>query len=150
MDPGKGKPKKGLISKTWERCKSLSLRKSSPLHKSKSWPRGLSGRVAPEGCFSIYVGPERERFIIKTEFVNHPLFKTLLEQAESEYGYSSDGPLLLPCEVHDFLETVAEMEERSGPGCRSFVGRSHSFYHLLTPPRSSSNICITTGEKQRY
>lgn len=149
MDSGKGKGKKGMISKTWERCKSLSLMRKAPLdaglavvQKSKSWPRGLSGRVVPEGCFSIYVGPERERFVIKTKYVNHPLFRTLLEEAESEYGYSSDGPLLLPCQVHHFMEMMAEMECQKNihkrNSCRSFPARSHSAYHLLTPPRSSN------------
>lgn len=129
MDWGKGKGKKGMISKTWERCKSFSLMRkplARVVQKSKSWPRGL---VVPEGCFSIYVGPERERFVIKTKYVNHPLFRALLEEAESEYGYSSDGPLLLPCQVHHFLEMMARME------CHKNI---HSAYHLLTPPRSSN------------
>ncbi|CAA2995175.1 auxin-responsive protein SAUR40-like [Olea europaea var. sylvestris] len=158
MDLGKGKVKKGLMIKTWERCKSFSglgRKNSSGIGhalkmKSKSWPHGLIGRaatsdenrgkkckVAPEGCFSIYVGPQKQRFVIKTECVNHPLFKTLLEEAESEYGYSTDGPLMLPCDVHIFVKVLVEMEYpdeiSSLQGCN--FGRSHSSYQLLTPPR---------------
>ncbi|KAL2560025.1 auxin-responsive protein SAUR40-like [Forsythia ovata] len=164
MDLGRGKVKKGLMIKTWERCKSFSGlgRKNSsgiryPLKmKSKSWPRGLIGgtgagatsdhdvenrgrkcRVTPEGCFSIYVGPQKQRFVIKTEYVNHPLFKTLLEEAESEYGYSTEGPLMLPCDVDIFVKVLVEMEYsdeiNSLRGCN--FARSHNSYHLLTPPR---------------
>ena len=31
--------------------------------------------MPPEGCFSVYVGPERERFVVHTECVNHQLFQ---------------------------------------------------------------------------
>ena len=106
----KGKGKKGnLIIKTWERCKSIGRgRKGSSsgnsrglYKKSKSWPsmdaslkeekRTRNNRVAPEGCFSVYVGAQKQRFVIKTEYANHPLFKILLEEAESEYGFNSEG-----------------------------------------------------------
>ncbi|PIN02851.1 hypothetical protein CDL12_24631 [Handroanthus impetiginosus] len=160
MDSPRGKSKKGLISKTWERCKSFSggigRNQEALKRKSKSLPHGNTKdaptpkngikrwsrwRWAPEGCFSIYVGPEKQRFVIKTKYVNHPLFKILLEEAESEYGYSSDGPLLLPCGVDHFIKVVMEMDceeinigKEHQAGC-NFVARSHTSYHLLTPPR---------------
>lgn len=160
----RGKGKRGLISKTWERCKSFSggiARKgSSTGHsngtalkvKSKSWPRNMifdfpnqgkfnekrSHKVAPDGCFSIYVGSEKQRFVIRTEYVNHPLFRTLLEEAESEYGFSCEGPLVLPCEVEHFIRVLVEMESEGtiekSHGC-NFVTRSHTSHHILTPPR---------------
>ncbi|GMJ09729.1 SMALL AUXIN UPREGULATED RNA 55 [Hibiscus trionum] len=111
---GKGK-KSNLIIKTWERCKSLGRgnggRVPALYKKSKSWPsievsleaeekhRTRKNRVAPEGCFTVYVGPHKQRFVIKTEYANHPLFMILLEEAESEYGFNSEGPLVLPCNV---------------------------------------------------
>ncbi len=149
MDLVKSKGKKGLIVKTWERCKSFGHggrgeRKHSSIlfvmRKSKSWPRGLEEeekrgrkrRVSPEGCFSVYVGPQKQRFVIKTEYINHPLFKVLLEEAELEYGYSSVGPLALPCKVDIFLKVLMEMDEsRETPqGCN--FARSHSSYHHLS------------------
>lgn len=170
---GKAGGKKALIIKTWERCKSLggfggssSRGRKKPslfgvMMKSKSWSHGLrmerSGggsaekrvRATPEGWFWVCVGEERQRFLIKTEHVNHPLFRELLEEAESEYGYRSDGPLIFPCEVDHFLQVLREMESgdddpacennsdnaNSGHGCSFGRNRNHTSYHLLTPPR---------------
>lgn len=64
----------------------------------------------PAGCFSVYVGPEKQRFVVKAEFANHPAFKVLLEDAALEYGYQSDGPILLPCDVDLFCQVLAEID----------------------------------------
>ena len=161
MDVVKIKRKKNVLVRAWERCCSLGTegKKSTgtsceALKKSKSWHCSTTRsssleedhkgkkkcQVAPEGCFSVYVGPQRQRFVIKTEFANHPLFKMLLEDAELEYGFSSEGPLLLPCEVDLFYKVLAEMdsgEEISTPVC-SFV---YSPLILCSPsPRQSSSI----------
>ncbi|KAJ4973473.1 hypothetical protein NE237_006647 [Protea cynaroides] len=154
----KSKGKKGLILKTWQLCRSMSSRGPrnrlflTPILKSRSWtPRIRSSPlsspadkscsskrtrrlVVPEGCFTVYVGPERQRFVIKTECVNHPLFKILLEEAELEYGYYSQGPLSLPCDVDLFYKVLSEMDcGEVRQGC-SFAKRCGS-YDLLTPPR---------------
>ncbi|KAK2352100.1 SAUR auxin-responsive protein family [Trifolium repens] len=145
-----GNKKSGLITKTWERCKSIgrgghkSKYPSSvtpTTRRSKSWPNLRGGKkggvVAPVGCFSVYVGPQMQRFVIKTEYANHPLFKMLLEEAESEYGYSCQGPLALPCNVDVFYKVLMEMDSETPPpprGC-AFLNRSRSSYHLLSPSR---------------
>ncbi|KAK1319650.1 hypothetical protein QJS10_CPB04g00173 [Acorus calamus] len=130
------KSKKGLISKTLDRCRTMR----SPA-RSKSWPR-----PPPEGCCTVYVGPEKERFVIKTRYLNHPLFKMLLDEAEMVYGFAVDGPLELPCEVELFRGVVWEVEadEDDGAaarrsGCRGFTrgggGYAASAYRLLSPSR---------------
>ncbi|KAG6505149.1 hypothetical protein ZIOFF_037497 [Zingiber officinale] len=87
---------KGMLLKTLQRCRK---------------GEGAAG-VAPEGCLVVRVGPERERFVIRARWVNHPLFRGLLEEAERELGYGSGaGPLELPCEVEVFAEVVREVEE---------------------------------------
>ncbi|MBA0563188.1 hypothetical protein Golob_008186 [Gossypium lobatum] len=145
-----GKGKKGnLIIKTWERCKSIGRGRSrhapAIYKKSKSWPsidvsleeekRTRKNRVAPEGCFTVYVGHQKQRFVIKTEYANHPLFKILLEEAESEYGFTSEGPLMLPCNVDLFCKVLLAMDDgdntiRQGCGFANGYGS----YRLLTPP----------------
>ena len=97
--------RKSLISRTLQRCKSgLSA-------------GGGSGRASPPRCFSVYVGPERERFVVRAECANHPLFRRLLDDAEREYGYAAQGPLALPgCDVDAFLDVLWQMEHDEAGG----------------------------------
>lgn len=177
MDETRRKPKRGLIFKTWERCKTLgragkSSSKPRLTHgpslakKSKSWsgplpsllkevdapPPRLHGSLkqlraaVPEGCFSVYVGPEKQRFVVRTECANHPLFQMLLEEAESEFGYSSGGPIELPCDVAVFCRVLMEMDSADddggrvgGLGAKRRVGcgvnQGYGGYRLLSPSR---------------
>lgn len=123
---------KKLLVKTLRKC--YSLRSRSPKGKNDR------NQLPPLGCFSVYVGPEKERFIIRTTHVNHPLFRTLLDEAEMAYGYAAMGPLVLPCDVESFLDTLWEMEkevavERS-PICGLSTTRRASMYQLLSPRAS--------------
>ncbi|GAV81581.1 Auxin_inducible domain-containing protein, partial [Cephalotus follicularis] len=157
MDLLKKKWKKNLIFKTWDRRRSVgSSIHNSPgeisfnsLAKSNSWPsltRTSSDgdqkpkskcQVAPDGCFTVYVGPQKQRFIIRTQFVNHPLFKMLLEDAELEYGFNSEGPILLPCDVDLFYKVLADMDNEAemSPGC----GGGYSSLLTFSPSRRSNN-----------
>ncbi|KAL2342799.1 hypothetical protein Fmac_004084 [Flemingia macrophylla] len=71
-------------------------------------------RVAPHGCIYVYVGPNNERFLMKIKMANHPLFKKLLGEGESErgyeYGYRNDGPLWISCDSVFFCEALKEMQ----------------------------------------
>ncbi|KAG4389857.1 hypothetical protein GLYMA_06G167500v4 [Glycine max] len=117
MDLAKGKWKQNMIFKAWERCrltsrphlklKSLSENDDDDHHEKK---KKKNSQIAPHGCFSVHVGPERKRFVVKTKYVNHPLFQMLLEEAEHEYGFESDGPIWLPCNVDLFYKVLAEMD----------------------------------------
>ncbi|KAI3785892.1 hypothetical protein L1987_45018 [Smallanthus sonchifolius] len=109
--------KKNFLAKTWKRCRSFPHSRSRSrvggLAKSKSWNgEEEKKKMTPEGFFPVYVGPEKQRFAVKTKYVNHPLFTMLLEDAEAEYGYNSDGPILLPCDVDLFYKVMAEMEAK--------------------------------------
>ncbi|PKI66860.1 hypothetical protein CRG98_012726 [Punica granatum] len=151
MDILKEKWRKNLFPKTWEswrrpqnreklpsslptKGKSLSCASNGPTEHDKQ--KNKFQAPPPRGCFSVYVGPDKQRFAIKKEFANHPLFKMLLEDAESEYGYKSQGPISLPCDVNLFYRVLAEMDSSDDinpPGCSSLVKcycspgrRSHS------------------------
>jgi SAUR family protein len=163
MAASKGASRKSLVSRTLERCRS-----------------GLGGKasaVAP-GCFSVYVGPERERFVVRADRANHPLFRQLLDDAEREYGYAAQGPLALPCAVDAFLDVLWHMDndrdhdhddggitaaavspicglQRGGGG--SNKGRAAG-YRMLSPAKSSpasfffspkASPITTTGGKRR-
>ncbi|EYU43034.1 hypothetical protein ABFS82_04G122700 [Erythranthe guttata] len=164
VDNGDRKKKaKNSVLKKLERFMSFDRQKKPPSYssnnsmftKSRSWHSSSSStknkakEKAPIGCFSVYVGPENQRFVIKAECANHPLFKMLLEDAESEYGFKVEGPLRIPCEVDLFCRILAEMDsniygdqesDTLGFGCSPFSparrsGKGGTGYGLLTPPR---------------
>ncbi|OAY40845.1 auxin-responsive protein SAUR22 [Manihot esculenta] len=60
----------------------------------------------PTGFFAVYVGDEMERFVVPTSFLNHPLFKMLLEKSYNEFGFQQRNKLLVPCSVSTFQEVV--------------------------------------------
>lgn len=157
MDKGKKNSNSSILKKLEG---YLSMKKGSRtmiLSKSKSWHSGSKAKspvvLAPQGCFCVYVGPEKEKFIIKAKYANHPLFKMLLEDSEMEYGYSSQGPILLPCDVSLFHKVLSQMDsekEINGPGCglascspfsparrlgNGQMGKGYGSYGILTTPR---------------
>ncbi|KEH20995.1 putative small auxin-up RNA [Medicago truncatula] len=91
-----------------------------------------STKKPPHGCLCVYVGPERQRFVIKIKIFNHPLFKTLLEDVENEYGYRNDGPLWLPCDVDLFCEALVEIESAEDHDL-GFVGCNFPIVHKHNP-----------------
>ncbi|XP_057972562.1 auxin-responsive protein SAUR72-like [Malania oleifera] len=131
MDAVKRRWRKALWTTTFggrSRTKSVkpfSAKSSSEEDNSKN--KSTKSQVAPGGCFTVCVGDEKQRFFVKTEFAGHPLFRTLLEDAELEYGYKSDGPIVLPCDVDEFYGVLAAMDcgdEEMGPaspGCAPFL-----------------------------
>ncbi|KAK7358673.1 hypothetical protein VNO77_00611 [Canavalia gladiata] len=111
--------------------------------RNKQKKKNDKPQVTPHGSLCVYVGAERERFVIKIKTLNHPLFKTLLDGAEREYGYRNDGPLWLPCDVDFFCEALAEMESTqdvmSSLGCTYINSHSpSSVFH--TPFSDPSNL----------
>ncbi|KAJ0969157.1 hypothetical protein J5N97_022034 [Dioscorea zingiberensis] len=116
----------------------------SRFFKIKSLPNSSSKKhkkVAPEGCLSVYVGAGEERFFVRTECVNHPLFKALLDDAETEFGYSSEGPLKLPCDVELFREVLREVEEEVVASSLSCTfSRSYLGYHEFLSPSKKKGL----------
>ncbi|KAF5205501.1 Auxin-responsive protein saur50 [Thalictrum thalictroides] len=66
--------------------------------------------TTPTGFFAVYVGDERQRFVVPTSFLSHPLFKMLLEKAQDEFGYEQRNGLVVPCSVAAFQEVVSAVE----------------------------------------
>lgn len=60
----------------------------------------------PAGHVAVCVGSSCRRFIVRATYLNHPIFKKLLVQAEEEYGFSHVGPLTIPCDESTFEEIL--------------------------------------------
>lgn len=56
----------------------------------------------PKGFFELYAGGECKRYVIPLKFLKHQVLQSLLNQAEEEFGYSSQGPIKLPCDTAFF------------------------------------------------
>nr|AGQ56868.1 SAUR family protein 39 [Morus alba] len=68
----------------------------------------------PAGHLAVCVGSSSRRFIVRATYMNHPMFKKLLVQAEEEYGFASyNGPLSIPCVDEAFFEEVLRVVSRS-------------------------------------
>ena len=65
--------------------------------------------MPPKGCFLVFVGPKRERFVVYTKCVNHSLFRMLLDEME-EFEYTIARPLELPCDVELFQRVLCQVE----------------------------------------
>ncbi|KAK6783992.1 hypothetical protein RDI58_017446 [Solanum bulbocastanum] len=97
------------VVKRWKH-KSLKRRGVLSYSSSDSDEPALPGsnrrRRTPSGSLAVYIGPERTRFVIPTRFLNLPVFISLLDKAEEEFGYQRTGGLVLPCEVEYFSEIL--------------------------------------------
>ncbi|KAJ4830128.1 hypothetical protein Tsubulata_001345 [Turnera subulata] len=72
---------------------------------------GSALATTPTGSFALYVGEDRERFVVPTSFLSHPLFKMLLEKAYDEYySFEQRSRLVVPCSVSTFQEVVSAVE----------------------------------------
>ncbi|GLJ44459.1 hypothetical protein SUGI_0932840 [Cryptomeria japonica] len=73
----------------------------------------------PKGCFALYVGrgeEQQQRCVIPVEYINHPLFQKLLEEAEEEYGFEHKGRMAIPCTISHFqyVQEVIQRESHHG------------------------------------
>ncbi|KAL5706542.1 hypothetical protein ACHQM5_024696 [Ranunculus cassubicifolius] len=66
---------------------------------------GLPSDV-PTGHVAITVGTSYRRYVVRAAYLNHPVFKRLLVQAEEEYEFACSGPLTIPCDEFVFEEIL--------------------------------------------
>ncbi|KAK3022334.1 hypothetical protein RJ639_047039 [Escallonia herrerae] len=102
------------LKQVMQRWRSTSLR-CRPLHLSHSSDDSDDGSEhgpnrprTPSGSLAVYADAdaERRRFVIPTRFLNLPVLVDLLDKAEEEFGYQSNGGLVLPCEAEFFAEIL--------------------------------------------
>ncbi|XP_038983781.1 auxin-responsive protein SAUR24 isoform X2 [Phoenix dactylifera] len=121
-----------------KRWRSLSLRGGSGERRSSplEWDSG-SNRPVRAGFVAVYVGPERRRFVIPTRFLNLPVFASLLDRAEEEYGFQPAGGLALPCDPAFFRWVVDALERDED----RFKGLNLDAFLRLFADRASSSPC---------
>ncbi|XP_076920055.1 protein SMALL AUXIN UP-REGULATED RNA 12-like [Bidens hawaiensis] len=82
--------------------------------------------TTPRGFLAVYVGDARQRFVVPTSCLSHPLFKILLAKAGEEFGYEQKNGLAVPCSVAAFQEVVTVMK-----CCRGMFDFQHLVQELI-------------------
>ncbi|KAL2936951.1 Auxin-responsive protein SAUR64 [Bienertia sinuspersici] len=107
--------------------------------KRISWPRP----VADKGHFVVYTTDGR-RLIIPLEYLKSEIFMELLRLAEEEFGVTSSGPIILPCDSK-FMEYATSLIQRhvseelekallmSLTSCGYSSSLSHDFQDQINP-----------------
>ncbi|KAH7679473.1 Small auxin-up RNA protein [Dioscorea alata] len=98
-----------------------------------------------KGCVAVRVGLEEDegefkRFLIPISYLNHPLFKDLLDKSQEVYGFDSSGPLTLPCSVDEFLHLRWHIEHESKPSHHRQNHRHHASFSCPTPCLDLSHL----------
>ncbi|KAL5977226.1 hypothetical protein ACLOJK_021569 [Asimina triloba] len=118
-------PMKHLIrrlARVYDSSQYVLLRSDSPSPASKprrSKSKTLSASAAatahvPQGHLPVYVGDEMERFVVRADFLKHPIFLQLLDRSAEEYGYEQQGVLRIPCRVllfKKFLDVLTDGDQ---------------------------------------
>lgn len=104
--------KMDTVKKFAKKVKVLCGRRQSQQYEClmRDHDEGPPWGTAPVGFFAVYVGEDRQRFVVPTGFLSHPLFKMLLEKAYKEYGFEQRHGLVVPCSVSLFQEVVSAVE----------------------------------------
>ncbi|KAL6522052.1 hypothetical protein OROMI_031929 [Orobanche minor] len=78
----------------------------------RQWRRKASSSArlthsdVPSGHVAVMVGSSCKRFVVQTSYLNDPVFRKLLVQAEEEFGFTNAGPLAIPCHESLFEEIL--------------------------------------------
>ncbi|GAB4853817.1 hypothetical protein Ancab_018011 [Ancistrocladus abbreviatus] len=79
----------------------------------------------PPGHVAVNVGINGRRFIVRTSYLSHPVFQSLLVQAGEEYGFRTEGPLTIPCDESVFEEALRVAASSESSRTSSFrLGKS--------------------------
>ncbi|KAF8377850.1 hypothetical protein HHK36_031237 [Tetracentron sinense] len=116
----------------------VSLRKMLRRWRNKA---ALTARISaarsipsdvPAGHVAVCVGTSCRRFVVRATYLNHPVFKKLLVQAEEEYGFSNQGPLAIPCDESLFEEILRFISRSESCNSTRFVSLDDfkRYYHV--------------------
>ena len=99
------------------------LRRWRDQARTSSFRRSVPSDV-PSGHVAVYVGSSCRRFVVRASYLNHPILWNLLVQAEEEFGFVNQGPLVFPCEESVFEESIRFISRSRGFTCPDDVKKN--------------------------
>ncbi|CAK9178434.1 unnamed protein product [Ilex paraguariensis] len=91
----------------------------------------------PAGHVAVTVGTNCRRFVVRATYLNHPVFKKLLVQAEEEYGFTNTGPLVIPCDESVFEEILRFLSRSESSNSARFMNLEDFHRHCHVGLRSN-------------
>nr|XP_010921547.1 auxin-responsive protein SAUR32-like [Elaeis guineensis] len=95
--------------------------------------RHEKGASSPKGLMGIRVGmegeEEQQRFMVPVEYLKHPLFVGLLNEAEREYGFDQPAAITIPCRV-DYFRYVLSIIDRDSSAGQTHHRQHHRLAHF--------------------
>ncbi|XAR61567.1 hypothetical protein NMG60_11016023 [Bertholletia excelsa] len=70
-------------------------------------------RKRKKGHFVVYTR-EGARFVVPLSYLNHAIFRVLLDMAEEEFGLTVDGRLQVPCE-EELMNSILSLLRKNPP-----------------------------------
>ncbi|GMN35739.1 hypothetical protein TIFTF001_005490 [Ficus carica] len=110
------------MSVGFSKCSKIRhiVRMRQMLRRWRNKARVSANRIpsdVPAGHVAVCVGSSCRRFVVRATYLNHPVFKKLLVQAEEEYGFAnSHGPLAIPCDESLFEEVLRHISRSDSSG----------------------------------
>ena len=71
----------------------------------------------PRGHLAVTVGEANRRFVIRADYLNHPVLQQLLDQAHEGHGFNKSGPLAIPCDELLFEDIIQSLADSRRPSC---------------------------------
>ncbi|KAK1419593.1 hypothetical protein QVD17_28797 [Tagetes erecta] len=107
----------------------------------KQLVQGWRRRISSAGSLPVYVGSEHRRFMIHVRYLNLPVFVSLLNKADEEFGFQSTGTFVLPCDVVFFTKLLHALErDEHRFGALDLDDFTKMFSYLDVDSSSSCNI----------
>ncbi|XP_020574201.1 auxin-responsive protein SAUR64-like [Phalaenopsis equestris] len=76
------------------------------------WLASKEGRRKRSKGHFVFYAKGGKRFLVPLKYLQHPIFRVLLEVAKEEFGYGSCGPLRVPCE-EELMDHLVSLMEKS-------------------------------------
>ncbi|XP_030461339.1 auxin-responsive protein SAUR64-like [Syzygium oleosum] len=119
-------PKKLLkVARKWE-ISAASSRKRIALAGARVESNSNSS-VAEKGHFVIYTA-DGSRFMVPLQCLSSNIFQELFKMSEEEFGLSSDGPIIMPCDAASMEYIVLLVQRRIAKDIEKALLNSIAFF----------------------